>query len=257
MKSFPKRKIIKNAEVDGIIFCSPSGSLGLENSGEKQEQEQLQALEQFWKSKGIQEGKKEGYEEGLKIGEEKGFKKGLEKGKEDGIKEGREKALEQGSQKGYQKAKEELQELITVFEQLSTKVTQQGSEFLDQFKNDIVSLCMTISEKIIRKELSSARSLENLIETLLLEAKSMITEEAVDIHLSKEDYQCLESSKDKLKNLDISIKHLQFHADSSVKQGNFSIVTSKGLMNFDVNRLLNDLNTHILEVASSPEEIFE
>ena len=57
-------RIIRGANVKGVVYCSPSGQLENEDHQDKQERQNLKSLEDFWYNKGHQEGEKIGFQKG-------------------------------------------------------------------------------------------------------------------------------------------------------------------------------------------------
>jgi flagellar assembly protein FliH len=255
--SSPKSKIIKNGNVNGIVFCSPTGHLDDLNNDQQQDHEQLQALELFWKNKGMQEGEKKGYEEGLAIGEDKGFQKGYKKGLIEEKQKSEKEFLQQGTKIGYQQAKDELNELTTLFTELSQRIISKEQQALEDFKKDLFTLCLSICEKIIRQELSLKYTLETLINKMMTEAKSILLEESTDLFLSQKDHSLIQNSQDSILPPNLHLKNLNVLIDPFLSNGDFRIVTNKGLINYDINRLLNTLNKHVSETIFSPEETIE
>ncbi len=243
-------KVIRGASVHGITFCGPSGELKGETEEKEEEQDNLKALEVFWKNKGFQEGKSQGFDEGLQEGEARAYQKGFDEGKNQGMELGKQEAYESGLNDGHLKAKAEYADVLVVASQIVEDIKEQKDMLLDQWKPEIIKFCIAISESVLRSELESKTALTRLVDQLIVQAKPIFANEKVRVVLSASDYANLDG-KNQLHLDEEQQRQISFTFDPSITEGDMRIETPLGLLNFDIKRLLNDLQTKALELKST------
>jgi flagellar assembly protein FliH len=245
MRSSPDR-IIRGAEVSGIIFCSPSGQIEHEDAA-VQEKESLKTLEDFWHQKGHQEGHKGGFDEGWKEGEASGYRRGLQEGEKKGVEEGAHSGREIGQKEGREQAQAELTSMIEVLKEVVDKFSSDKGKLFEQLKGDIVKLTLAVCEKILKQQVDNSKTFSSLVESLLNQAKFVFNEENVRVVLSPEDLERFESQLKAINYDQNTIKKLTFLSDSAIAKGNCRIEASMGLVNFDIRRQLSDLQETLLD----------
>ncbi|MDF2549993.1 MAG: Flagellar assembly protein FliH, partial [Chlamydiales bacterium] len=242
-------KIIRGAVIDGTVCCSPRDSV--EPSGSKS-QESLDALEQFWSLKGLEEGKKKGFAEGILVGEQEGESRG----RSAGLLEGKEAGFQEGYDKGLIEGKESaLEELKTLFASLNSSIEAVGRErisLLTHAKGEIIQMTVAMAEKIFPQLLLEEGRLVKMLDHLIETIKPMSRNHPLEIALSTEDYELL------LKQ-GLEEKETKFFSDKTLPRGNIRLETPLGLLNFDMKRMLKDLEVRLLEVseAISPEDAID
>lgn len=242
MTSSPKR-IIRGAEVKGVMFCTPNGKLDPDDPVMKQEKENLQALEEFWHRKGFDEGKAKGFADGVAEGKEDGYRKGLSEGEEKGQSAGYEEGYQTGLTEGREESQSELENLLDAVNTISEDLTQERENMIENSRPEMVKLVVSIAEVMIRRELKDPATFTKLVTSLLVSAQAIAKEARLDVGLSPEDHkeiQELIGEQDSTK--------IHFLADKSVIRGDCRIESHLGLVNFNVKRLLEDLERHLLEV---------
>jgi flagellar assembly protein FliH len=249
MTSSPK-KIIRGANVDGVVYCTPSGDVKLRDPAKRQDQEHLKALEAFWQSKGFQEGEKKGYQDGQSQGESAGNEKGFNSGKEQGLEEGQKKGYDEGFAAGEEKVREELEEQISLLLKASGLMKEKQLSFYEDIRPEIISFATAVSECVLRKELSNESRFLETIKELLSQARPVIKDNSVDVVLNIEDHKLLEKHFDKLKESKYDAESLNFISEPSMKKGDCKIESRIGLLNFDIKRILDDLERRALEVRT-------
>jgi flagellar assembly protein FliH len=246
MKSIPKR-IIRGADVEGIMFCSPKGKLGKENPSLQKDEDDLKALEKFWHSKGLKEGLEQGHEEGLKEGEKIAYQKGFQEGHQQGLEEGSKEGKEEGLSEAQDSAKEEFSTSLKLLSEASEKLFKQNDQFLEASKAELSELLIAICEKILHKKLENPESFTTIVENLLSKATSIAHGENVQILFHQEDLEAIEGNLKTIEFDKHNITRLDFISDPSVPQGTCRLVTSLGLINFDVKRELENLEEELLD----------
>ena len=241
--------ILRGAEVSGVVFCTPSGEMETQEERQQQDQQNLQALEQYWHNKGLKEGKlqgfDEGYQEGEKEGHRKGLQEGLERGREEGLAEGNEKGLKEG----IEKAQQELDQALAIVNQLTSKLNDEVEGFLGKNHAELISFTLCVCERILRRELSQQDNLQKLIQMLFDQAGSILKGKRVDISVHPDDLELLEGGLAFLK-IDSQLReNTTLIANPSLERGNCQLDTDLGLLNFDIRRQLDSLEKRLLEIS--------
>lgn len=246
MKSSHKR-IIRGADVEGIMFCSPKGQLEKDDSKTEKDGEDLKALEAFWYNKGEKEGQDKGFEEGQKEGEKEGYRKGFQEGHQQGLEEGKELGKSSAMEENLSSIKQEYASALETLQEAAEKISGSRERLLEEGRSDLIHLVILICEKILKKKIRQPESLGEIIENLLKQAKSIAHGEQVQVLLSAEDLDQLEH---RLQTLDYdrhNITKLDFISDPSVPQGSCKIESSLGMIHFNIDRELEHLEEVIKE----------
>lgn len=253
MKSSCDNKIIRGIEVQGVVFCGPSGELHDDNEDKQQEEENLKALEAYWHNKGFEEGQSSGFAAGLKEGDEQGYNRGKDEGMNQGLEEGKKQAFEEGMKEGYEKSKTELVDVFDLVNSMADRVTEEKQRLVNLFKPELIKFAMGVCEAMLRFELSHPQVLVSAIERLILDAKPILSGEKINVVLSPDDLKMLEERLNDIKYDPHDVRKIHFETDFAIPRGDLRVETPMGLINFDVNRLLSDLQTDLLEVKDEPE----
>lgn len=240
----PERKILRNTSVKGVVFCSPTGQESAADSHD-QEARNLKALEDFWHQKGIQEGQEKGFESGLQEGQENGYQKGLEEGSTSGKEEGYEKGLQEGLAKGRAEATAKLEEKMALAVKLGSELQNYRDQLFEDLKPALLGLSIQVCKRILKQELEKPAVMQKLIEELLGQARSFVHEAPVQVVLSPADLDLLDSRLEEVKFDRHSVTELHFVSDN-IPKGNFRIEAAGGLINFNVDRLLNELEKELV-----------
>jgi flagellar assembly protein FliH len=247
-------KVIRGGKVSGVIFCSPGGELDTQNMVEEQDKQNLQALEDFWRNKGFQEGQTKGFEEGFHNGEEEGLRKGIQEGKAEGNREGYEAGLAEGKKQGTEEVTDRFTDSIQLVTQVSEKLSKEKDELLGKLKPEVLKFSIAVCESVLRCELTNPQVLTRLVEMLLTSAREIIREEVVTIVLSPEDYSMLEERFSDIDHEQFHVERVNFVSDPSVPRGDVRVETPMGLVNSNLQRQLEDLQTKVLEVREEVQE---
>lgn len=241
--------IIRGAQVQGVVFCSPGGTLETHDTVAKQEKDQLKGLETYWYSKGIKDGRTAGFEEGFNRGQEEGYKKGSSEGEAKGKKEGLAEGITQGRAEVETEGKDRFDRAIQEAEQIAAKIRDECQGIYDMIRPEIISFSMEVAEAIVRRELKDPTKMKQLIEDLLLQAKPIVTDEPIEVFLSESDYRNLEESLETIKTPHLGTGKIQFIPKGTLSPGDLQIESSLGLLRFDIKRQLADLEAKVLEVG--------
>lgn len=233
MSQPPSSGIIRNANVEGTVFYSAATK---ENElPEKEETFQPPSI----KSKKIdalcREAEIAGYRRGLKEGHLQGYEAGKSEG------------FDFGYQQGVKVVHEELKESVELLNSISGGFQINKLEMFESAKPELIKFSLAICEKLLRNELSDPITFVAVIEKLFQQAKSILIDVPVDIVLAPEDLKLLQSNISTTGYTIEEINKANFVSDASMERGNCRIETSLGLINFDIRRLLQELEIKALE----------
>ena len=143
---------------------------------------------------------------------------------------------------GYESALSELEGLFLILQKLISKLLEEKKRLFEKLKPEVVELSLSISECIIRKELSRPETLIKFIQTLLQECIEEGGCDFVRILLSPKDASLIKSytKEDTLEGLLLS-------SDSSIVSGDCRIEMRSALLHHTVARELSELQAKILQ----------
>ena len=242
--------VIRGADIDGVVFCDPSGKLESPVEQKRQEEEQLKALELFWLSKGREEGKKEGFDEGFSEGEKEGLRKGEESGTAAGKEEGDSAGYERGLKEGREEVEENLKKPLDIVLSIAKEVGEEREQAIEGLRHELIQFCIAICQNLLRRELSNTEVFTELVEELIDQAKPIAKEGDIEISVSTDSFEALQAVLPTLK-LDEEFKQrVSLIADPAVMTGDCRIEAGMGLVNFSIERHLAEFERKILEVSS-------
>jgi len=99
---------------------------------------------------------------------------------------------------------------------------------------------------MLMKKIEDPETFTQIIANLLQKAKSMAHGEHVQVLFSPEDLTLLEEHLQKIHCDKHNITQLDFLSDSSITKGCCRIQSPSGILNFDVERELKELNENFL-----------
>lgn len=255
MTSSPK-KIIRDARVSGVLFCTPQGTHAKDPLANK-EQENLQALETFWQKKGVEEGRKQGFDEGFAAGLEEGQKKGVKSGLEEGEEKGFSRGLEQGKKEGEQQLIAKVTELVQVLQRGANELKEHQEALYEESKAEIVAFSVQVCKRVLQGQLKDPQLIEEIMVQVVHKGQSLIRDCPVEILLAPTDLEKLNVSqiKERLSEMvEEDASSLRILADDSVQEGDCRLETQFGLINFSVERLLADLEHKVLEIREEDSD---
>jgi flagellar biosynthesis/type III secretory pathway protein FliH len=155
-----------------------------------------------------------------------------------------ERGKEEGEKVGYAKAKEEMEAFLTLLQTITGKILEQKKTLFDELKPQFIEFAISLSERVIRIELSQPEKLAKLIESFLNHAN--FQGETLKIFLAPEDLVMMESQLSKLNYDKKEIKGVRFCPESLQKRGDVRIETKTSILNFSLSRELEDLRAKVL-----------
>ncbi|MGY5266326.1 FliH/SctL family protein [Paraclostridium bifermentans] len=171
--------------------------------------------------------KKKAYEEGHNIG--------LRNGYEDGYKESYEDNIE--------KAKQESEEIINKANNILLQANEQFTDFLKGSKKDIISLSVSIAEKVLKEKFKDEESMNNILEATIkeYEIKENFVIRTNAIYIEKVNEQLNE-----LKNQQLIKGESFILADDFIEPGNAIIETNKGRLIVGIDCVLEKVKEELL-----------
>lgn len=242
MSQLPSKRIIRDAKVEGVIFCRPQDA---ESSPLEEKEDVKAALLQKLYSKG----KTKEMEMALIEADHSGYQRGLKDGHQQGYDVGKSEGLEIGLKLGMESARTEIKSSLESLQTISNAFFLNQETMFIQSKPELIKFCLAICENLIGKVLTDPKALSSHIENLLDKSKEILKDSTINIFLSPEDLIML---KNNLKSFDDNkeeLTKLNFISDHSIGRGNCKIETSLGLLNFDLKRLLDDIEKKSLEFS--------
>ncbi len=230
-------KIIRGAELKEFVFY-PAEDYTLETSS--RDSELLIRQDPAIVARLIEQAKNEGIQQGIIQGQKQGYEAGMSDGIEIGIK------------KGLEYAREDLKEAVDLLNQLSANFKLRENEIFEQAKPGLIRFLLAVCERILLRELSQPETMAKQLECLLNHAKNLIKDSQVEIALAPEDFEMLEQHLHRIVYDREDFPHLHFTTDKGVAQGNCRIESRLGMLNFNIARLLKDIEEQVLEHREEP-----
>lgn len=238
---FPQKPkpILRGAQVEGVAFCSPPSEPAPLEEGSTQEQAQKASGRTYNPKEIRKQAEKEGYYRGLQEGQQQGYEAGKSEGFELGIKQGNETASVH------------LRSTITLLNSVSDALANKQEDIFEQAKPEMIKFCLAVCERIIMQELTNPQAFVRLINTLLHQVKSQLKGTHIEVLVSTEDLAMLQQSLPHIAYDMEDFKGLDFIADKTIERGNCRINMPLGLLNFDIKRLLSELEKQVLEADTT------
>lgn len=157
------------------------------------------------------------------------------------------KGQKYGEKLGYQQANQEAKIFVELMQTMTSKMLEHKNRLLDHLKPEIIEFSLMVCEKIIRAELSDPDKITRLISSLLTLAIPDLKDESVNIVLAAEDFTMIENGFNQIGYNKQNIKKIRFISDSSMRRGDCRIETRNILLNFDISRELEILQSRVLQ----------
>lgn len=216
--NMPKSKgVIRGADVKGVVFHTPSTvDIPKQAPGAKK----TLMEEEYYH--GLIKGHQQGYEAGRNEGHEIGFKEGVA-----------------SLQRDLENSVEILKNVLEAFR-------KKEEHLIEHSKPEIVKFALAVCEKILRAELKDPKKLTHVLEYLMQAAKNIVKDVPVQVYVAPDDLLLLEKHFSDFPETCEEIRALDFIPDTDLESGNCRIESSLGLVNFDLERLLKDIEQKTL-----------
>jgi flagellar assembly protein FliH len=210
------KNILKGAKIEGTVFCNPQ------------------------KPKEVPNGL------GSSVGAE--YKRGLEDGRQQGYEAGRLEGLEMGFQQGRAIAQDQFKHAIGMLNLIAASFQIQREELFKQMKPEIIKFNINLMEKLLQQELKNPDVFISLIEKLLQQVESVVKDVSINVVVSPEDGQLLKTRFKALGLPSQALSRINLMEESTIERGSCRLETSLGMLNYDIPRLMKDLEIKVLEV---------
>ncbi len=252
-KSSPKKRILKNREVDELklgSFCliDIDGSFNVETEQKKPFENTDDAgsvdisLEKELKrayDKGFDLGRREGFEKGKEEGFKVGYEKGYEEGRIKGLEEGRREGFLEGKREGRNTILKRYNELIDSFNKLLSDLDAVKSKWRQDLYNSqdkIVDLVLLVLRKLI-VAIPEKDKVKAVVEACLDKVVDM---ENVKLKINPKDWELIEEQV----QLSPSVK---LELDETLKRGDCVIETESGSVETKLEERVKELISLLTE----------
>lgn len=164
------------------------------------------------------------------------------------IEESRQAGYEEGFRKGYHEGKKVAQKIIEEANQIKSEYLKKRKTLVMDIENEVMQLVIRTCEKIINTKLDEDR--EAIISIVGKGLNSLSVYENVTIRVSKEDYDLVEMSKDKILAMASLIDEISIKVDNSFKKGDCMIETSNGSVDVSITTQINEMKELITNLLN-------
>ncbi|WP_416198045.1 MAG: FliH domain-containing protein [Sporanaerobacter sp.] len=166
--------------------------------------------------------------------------------KEKGYTEGYDIGYKEGYSSGYESGEKVSNKLIEEALEIKNNYINKKENIYREIEEDVIELVINICEKIIYDKVEEDS--EYIVTLILKGIESLNSTDNLMIRVSKEDYDIVEMSKDKILAKASLVNDLEIRLDSSLNKGDCIIETASGSVDVsikdqveEVKQLLNDI----------------
>lgn len=174
--------------------------------------------------------------------------RGLEEGRKQGFEAGRLEGYELGYREGEQIVHHQFNDALKMLNLITAAFQVRKEELFEQLKPEILKFNINLMGKVLQQQLSNPDTFASLIGKLLEQISIAIKDVPITIVLSPEDNRMLSEKLKAIYSTENYDRKILFVEDSSMERGNCRLETTLGIMNFDISRLMKDLEIKVLEV---------
>lgn len=173
----------------------------------------------------------------------------LEDAKESGYKEGYANGHSEGYEKGYSEGKYISDNLINEALEIKNGYIDTKTNLLKELEEDIIELIINIYEKILGNVIDEDM---NMITSLVLNGiQNFDPTDKLTIRVSKEDFNILESSRDKILAKASLIKELEIKYDINLEKGDCILETAKGNIDLSIKDQLTEVRELLTTILNN------
>lgn len=172
---------------------------------------------------------------------EKGYGEGKEKGNIEGYEDGR--------QNGYKEGQEESQKLIEEANEIKREYLSEKERVLNSIEGDVIELVMNITRKILNQKIDEND--EVIIDLVLKGLATLNSKEDVRIRVSKEDFEKVEESREKILSKVNLVENLKIDIDSNLEKGDCIIESSKGNVDVSIDTQMKIVEEELKDLLDS------
>lgn len=161
--------------------------------------------------------------------------------KEDGYKKGLEK--------GYTEGKKISDKLIEEANEIKKNYLKEREAVLSNIEKDIIYLVISLCEKIINQKLENDK--EAIVSIILKGINSLNIKENLIIKVSKEDYDIVEMSKQRILAMANLVEDIEVRVDSTLSKGSCIIEGLKGNVDVSVDLQIEEMKKLLTTLLNS------
>lgn len=163
----------------------------------------------------------------------------FENAQKEGYKKGYDEGFNEGYNKAYDNGENDADKIIDEALSIKDEYLNIKDNVYEEIEKDVIELVFTICEKIINEKLENDR--ETIISLVLKGLDNAHARGDIIIRVSKEDFDIVEMSKEKILAHATMIDNLEVKLDGNLKRGDCIIETSKGNVDVSVEYQLNEV----------------
>jgi flagellar assembly protein FliH len=177
---------------------------------------------------------------------QEGFQKGLNLGQEQGFREGKIQGIILGMEEGREDSFERLTLIFQTVQNLSSELQYQKEHLLNKIKPELIKFCLGICKKILGHELTFTESYQAMLDHLFSKIGNHAKNQPIIVMISSEDLTLMEGQEERLRQK-WHLNNIQFQEDATMTRGKCCLETPMGIVNFDIDRLLKNFESKVLE----------
>ena len=172
-----------------------------------------------------------------------------EKGYEEGQSEGYKKGHEEGTDKGYEEGKQESESLIEEANEIKRDYLNEKERVLNSIEEDVIKLVVDITKKILNQKIEEDD--EAIIDLVFKGLATLNSKEDIRIRVSKEDFDKVEESKERILSKVSLIENLKVDVDSTLKKGDCIIESAKGNVDVSIDTQMKNVEEELNDLLDS------
>lgn len=156
--------------------------------------------------------------------------------------EGFAKGLEQGKHEGKQRYEAAIQTVKAIVDEMNAYI----DTFHKEMEQENISLAFALSKKIIRKELSAAQELSQIIRDTF---HKIPEKRGILIRLHQSSQKHIDELKKELENHNVPLDQIEIETDASVEQGGCYIETDSAVVDGRIETIVLEVEKRLQELA--------
>lgn len=155
----------------------------------------------------------------------------------------------EGYEKGYSEGKKISDELIKEANEIKKSYLKEREVVLSNIEKDVINMVIHLCEKIINKKLIEDE--EAIISLIVKGINSLNVKENIIIKVSKEDYNIVEMSKQRILAMANLIEDIQVCVDSTLTKGGCIIEASQGNVDASIDVQIEEMKKLLTTILNS------
>lgn len=161
----------------------------------------------------------------------------------------REQGFNEGYEKGYNEGKEISDTLIEEANNIKKDYLKERETILSNIEKDVIHMVISLCESILNQKLDNDR--EAIIPIILKGINSLNVKENLIIRVSKDDYEIVEMSKQRLLSMANLIEDIDIRIDSTLLRGDCIIEGSKGNVDSSISIQIEEMKKLLITLLNS------